>query len=615
MRTAGSRLLGFVSIATLALGAGTDARATESPAWRGKIHPAVLDRAAAGPAEFLVVLAEQADLSGADRLRTKEERGAWVVARLREVATRAQAPLVKQLAALGVEHRPFWIVNMIWARGGLDEIERIAARPDVRRLDGNPSIRLDEPGRGLAEGRATAPAGAIEWGLQKVGAPALWSMGYRGAGVVVGGQDTGYEWAHGALQNQYRGWDGATASHDYNWHDAIHSGGGSCGADSPFPCDDHNHGTHTMGTMVGDDGGSNQIGMAPAARWIGCRNMDVGDGTPATYTECFQWFVAPTNLAGQNPDPSRSPDVINNSWSCPQSEGCSWDTLQTVVENTRAAGILVVVSAGNAGSGCGTVGSPPAIYAASLSVGATDSSDVIASFSSRGPVTVDGSDRLKPDVSAPGVSVRSSVRGGGYAVFNGTSMAGPHVAGLAALLMSARPDLRGRVSELETLLKLSAMPLASTQVCGGISGSAIPNPIYGYGRIDAVETILGDADVDGTDNLQDCRPADPSVWSIPDPARDLRLTGATPTAISWSPPADPGATMVLYDVVRSQAANDFSAATCLVADSSGTSAPDAAVPGQIFYYLVRAENSCGGSLGTDSSGAPRSARVCVGPGG
>ena len=140
-------------------------------------------------------------------------------------------------------------------------------------------------------------------------------------------------------------------NHNYNWHDSIHSGGGSCGADSPAPCDDFGHGTHTMGTMVGDDGGTNKIGVAPRRKWIGCRNMDQGVGTPATYTECFQWFIAPTDLPNQNPDPSKAPHVINNSWGCPPSEGCTDPTvLQTVVENTRAAGIEVVVSAGNAGS-------------------------------------------------------------------------------------------------------------------------------------------------------------------------------------------------------------------------------------------------------------------------
>ena len=115
----------------------------------------------------------------------------------------------------------------------------------------------------------------------------------------------------------------------------------------------------------------NQIGVAPGAKWIGCRNMDQGNGTPATYTECFQFFIAPTDLNNQNPNPTLRPHVMNNSWGCPTSEGCAPDSLQTIVENTRAAGIFVEVSAGNGGSGCSTVNDPPAIYDASYSTGAT----------------------------------------------------------------------------------------------------------------------------------------------------------------------------------------------------------------------------------------------------
>ncbi len=152
----------------------------------------------------------------------------------------------------------------------------------------------------------------------------MWAAGYTGQGAVIGGQDTGYDWDHPALKNQYRGWNGASADHDYNWHDAIHVTGSICGANSPEPCDDDDHGTHTMGTMVGDDGLGNQIGMAPGARWIGCRNMNDGVGTPATYTECYEWFIAPYPVGGtpDQGDPSKAPDVINNSWGCPPSEGC-----------------------------------------------------------------------------------------------------------------------------------------------------------------------------------------------------------------------------------------------------------------------------------------------------
>jgi subtilisin family serine protease len=325
----------------------------------------------------------------------------------------------------------------------------------------------------------------------------VWALGYTGQGVVVGGQDTGYQWNHPALINHYRGWDGTNANHNYNWHDAIHglnphnTGNNPCGYNLTAPCDDNSHGTHTMGTMVGDDGAGNQIGMAPGAKWIGCRNMERGWGTPATYTECFQWFVAPTDLNGQNPDPSKAPDVINDSWYCPPAEGCADPLiLQSVVENVRAAGIVVVFAAGNSGSGCSSINAPGAMYDASFTVGATDSGDNIAGFSSRGPVTVDGSNRLKPNVSAPGVNIRSSVPVNSYASgWSGTSMAGPHVVGLVALLLSAHPELRGQVDTIEHIIESSAVPRTDSQSCGDIPGTDVPNNTYGWGRVDALAAL------------------------------------------------------------------------------------------------------------------------------
>ncbi|HEX4953922.1 MAG TPA: S8 family serine peptidase [Thermoanaerobaculia bacterium] len=450
--------------------------------WQDKVDPWILDRITeAGSAELLVVLAEQADLAGAAHLPSKEAKGRYVFERLRETAAKSQGPLLAELRNRGVEHRPYWVANMIWMRADRATIEALARREDVARLHANPVVRMDLP---APEPELPAAPTAPEWGVNMVAAPTLWAQGFTGLGIVVAGEDTGYDWDHPALIGKYRGWNGASADHNFNWWDAIHSGGGSCGANSIEPCDDNNHGTHTMGTMVGDDGGSNQIGVAPGAKWIGCRNMDQGNGTPTTYAECFQFFIAPTDLMGMNPDPTKAPHVINNSWGCPPSEGCTGpNVLQMVVENVRAAGILPVVSAGNSGSGCSSVDTPAAIYDASFTVGSTTISNTISSFSSRGPVTVDGSNRLKPDVSAPGSSVRSSIRNGAYSTFSGTSMAGPHVAGVSAVLMSASPGLAGNVDALEECIRQTAAPFTSAQTCGGVPGSQIPNNTFGWGRV------------------------------------------------------------------------------------------------------------------------------------
>ena len=461
--------------------------------WQEKVDPWVLDQfvlESSGESEFLIVLVEQADLSAARALPTKLAKGTYVFETLRATAEGSQAEILDELDRAGIEHRSFWIANMIWAKGSESAVASLAARDDVARIAANPTVRVEEPA--LADALAPEIPNTVEWNIAQVNADDVWALGFTGQGAVVGGQDTGYAWAHVALQGKYRGWNGATADHNYNWHDSIHSGGGSCGPNSVQPCDDHGHGTHTMGTMIGDDGVGNQVGMAPGAKWVACRNMNVGDGTPTSYSECYQWFIAPTDLAGANPDPSKSPDVINNSWGCPPSEGCTDpNVMKTVVENLRAAGIFTAHSAGNSGSSCSTVSDPSAIYDASFTVGSTTNTDTISSFSSRGPVTVDGSNRRKPDISAPGSNIRSSVRTGGYqGGWDGTSMAGPHVAGMVALLISADPALAGNVDALEELIRESAVhPTTSSQICGGLSAMNFPNNTFGFGRIDALAAV------------------------------------------------------------------------------------------------------------------------------
>src|SRR6266480_2691323 len=478
-------------------GAANSARAQEQNPL-SKIAPWVIDHTAGGnQAEYLVVLSDQADSSGAAALRTKQEKGRYVRDVLWNKAQSTQGPILKILRDRGVEHRSFYIVNMIWVKGDLGLALAVAARSDVARIEGNPvihNIPNPLPVKKISDQPETPQT--VESGINYVHAPLVWAQGYTGQSVVVGGADTGYRWTHNALKNHYRGWNGSVANHDYNWHDSIHdSSGNPCGNDSIRPCDDNGHGTHTIGTAIGDDGAGNQIGMAPGAKWIGCRNMDQGNGTPARYIECMEFWLAPYPVGG-NPsqgDPSRAPDLTTNSWACPASEGCSASTLQMGVEAQLAAGINMVVAAENGGSACSTVTDPPAIYEATYSVGAlTTGTDSIAGFSSRGPVTSDGSNRIKPNISAPGTNTRSSYGSGDtvYANLSGTSMATPHVAGGTALLLCARPVLRHNVGMTRTVLNNSAFHINSS-LCSSLG--TFPNNVFGYGRLDvqaAVNTLL-----------------------------------------------------------------------------------------------------------------------------
>src|SRR5262249_22704433 len=162
--------------------------------------------------------------------------------------------------------------------------------------------------------------------------------------------DTGVQWDHPALRAQYRGVKGNTVDHTYNWLDAIPDNGSPDPCEGSIaPCDDYGHGTHTVGTMVGE---SSDItyGVAPGAQWMVCRNMRHGVGSPESYTTCFEFFMAPYPPNGdpfRDGKPELAPDIINNSWGCPPSEGCNKDSLRQVVETVRAAGLMVVASAGN----------------------------------------------------------------------------------------------------------------------------------------------------------------------------------------------------------------------------------------------------------------------------
>ncbi len=446
----------------------------------------------------LVVLREQADLSGAAAIRDPAERRRFVFDALSDVADRTQAALAAELRAEGATVRRHFLLNMLEVEGDGGLARRLAERPEVSRVASNrPTAMRRVPqavGGASAEAAAPLAAAAVGANLDVIRAPELWARGFTGQGIVVGDADTGFAWEHPALKPHYRGFDGFTVSHAYNWHDAVHDAAASniCGSNSAAPCDDDGHGTSTAALMVGDDGAGNQVGVAPGASLIGCRNMDQGTGSPARYTECFEFLLAPTDEDGRNPRPDLGADVINNSWGCPAVEGCTDpEILRSVVENVRAAGVLVVVSAGNGGDACATVLDAPAIYAASFSIGATDDHDAIATFSSRGPVTQDGSNRLKPDIVAPGVLVRTATPPDEYtAAFSGTSASAPHVAGAAALLWSAVPSLRGDPDRTADLLRQSAVPLLSSLDCAPFPGDAVPNAVFGYGRLDVSEAVV-----------------------------------------------------------------------------------------------------------------------------
>jgi subtilisin family serine protease len=226
------------------------------------------------------------------------------------------------------------------------------------------------------------------------------------------------------------------------------------------------------------------------------------------YFECMQWFLAPTKIDGTSPDPSKAPDVVNNSWGCV--EVCPPPALQDALRASRAAGIFYAVSAGNDGGRvvagqavvvCNSIYHPLARYPEAFTVGSTQwTTDTISPFSSRGSVLLGDppgqlTPLMKPNVTAPGSAIRSALAGSDsqYGSLNGTSMAGPHVAGLVALMISADPLLAGNVDRLEDIIEQTAVRKTTTEGCGGDSPTQVPNNTYGWGRIDALAAVLAAA--------------------------------------------------------------------------------------------------------------------------
>ncbi|WP_018811591.1 S8 family serine peptidase [Salinispora pacifica] len=417
---------------------------------------------------FLVYLRETAPLAGTATLQTPDDRARAVHQLLTNTAERTQADLLRLLDARKAAHTSYWIANAIQVHGDRVLIDEIANRPEVERIEPVRSRQLVEPTPAEAEARTDA----IEWGVAEIGAPQVWDeFGDRGEGIVIANIDTGVQYDHPALVNSYRGnLGGGSFDHAYNWFDPT-----DICSDS-VPCDNNDHGTHTMGTMVGDDGADNQIGVAPGARWIAAKGCEFRTCSDPALLASGQWILAPTDANGENPRPELRPDIVNNSWG----GGGNDPWYQQTVDAWRAAGILPVFSNGNSGPSCGTAGSP-GDYESSYAVGAYGSNGAIAGFSSRGS----GTELIKPNIAAPGVAVRSSVAGGGYSAFSGTSMAAPHVAATAALIWSVAPSLRGDLPATEALLDRTARDVDDT-TCGG---TAADNNVFGEGRLDAYTAV------------------------------------------------------------------------------------------------------------------------------
>ena len=458
---------------------------------------------------FIVYLQESADISGLDEriYASQSDRRSALVESLRATAARSQSA-VRQLLSERSEasggatpavsgFQPFFIVNAIAVEGDLSTLVELTRRGDVRQIVANYPLvpTLPVPEAAPEEGQAAADeerAGEhpYYWNLRLVEADRVHAaLGIRGAGAVVGGFDTGVNYRHPALLRQYRGNQNGVINHNYNWFvpDGELYANGNLGpslTNVPSDCAYSSHGTHTMGTMVGEGSGkAPTIGMAPDARWIALpgicgATMPGGIRDDIGGIKAFQWFLCPTDLTGTlaSADCSKAPDVINSSWG---SANPVDDTFRPILQVLRAAGVAPVFAAGNPSAGPGSIGTP-ANAPEAIAVGATTEYDSLAYFSGQGPSFYP--DEQKPELSAPGSYVLSSVDSGGYDSYSGTSMAAPHVAGLIALLVSA--DLQDGVrdfdvEEMERLMTLSAVDL----------GEPGPDNLFGYGRIDAYAAV------------------------------------------------------------------------------------------------------------------------------
>jgi subtilisin family serine protease len=489
------RSLAIFVVAALGLGA-TGFTATGAAA--GTIHPALQSALDQAPADQLVSvivhLTEQAPIARLDgelqaSRASRLERHREIVLALQNAA-RAQEPLRRDLAdgrrdGTVAGYTGYWIANLIVVQALPAQIERLAARPDVASVELNFTTSLVAPiASDLTAGDGPQRDIGVTPGLRAVRAPEVWyDLGYDGTGRLVGSLDTGVDYSHPALASR---WRGNQAPWQSCWLDVLDGG-------TVVPTDHNGHGTHTTGTMTGV-APNDTIGVAWAAQWIACNaiGQSVNPGFDNDIVAAFQWFTDPDGDPFTIDD---VPDVVQNSWGVtegfPGYSDCD-SRWWAVIDNCEAAGVVLLFSAGNSGPNLLTIGSPADRGTTAVNcfaVGAVDATNYdfpypIASFSSRGPTgcTVPGANRVKPELVAPGVHVYSSVPSGGYSAnWDGTSMAGPHVAGVVALMRQADPDLD--VTTLKTIL------LQTARDEGGVG----EDNFYGWGFLDAraaVEAVI-----------------------------------------------------------------------------------------------------------------------------
>eukprot|EP00130_Batrachochytrium_dendrobatidis_P008490 XP_006683365.1 hypothetical protein BATDEDRAFT_93128 [Batrachochytrium dendrobatidis JAM81] len=370
--------------------------------------------------------------------------------------------------------KPYYIINGIVVTATKEVAEEVSTFTEVEKILVNETRNLHETTKSEENVSVQNAAQNIEWNIDRVGAPEAWSSGFDGTGVVVATIDSGVDWKHPALKEKYRGYNAETGkvNHQYSWFDAVND-------KNKVPYDPNGHGTHVTGTIVGSEpNGTNQIGVAPGAKWIGVKAFgDDGSATDADLLEAAQWILTPTDDAG-NERPDLAPDIVNNSWG----GGKDLDEwYRDVVKAWKAAGIFPVFAAGNTTwdnlGGPGSV-NIPANYPESFAVGATDQNNRLATFSLLGPSPYK---EIKPDVTAPGVDIRSSLPGGRYGNNEGTSMAAPAVAGVVALLYQAAPNLS--IDQIREILTNTAKPLTDKEY------PKYPNNGYGYGLVQAMPAV------------------------------------------------------------------------------------------------------------------------------